>query len=166
MGTYSDNQPDYTWNKPFSAKKSAMVLYPIKEMSNVTEANEDLSLNLEINENNAIVEINASVALDYCRMLLKDQEVSTRYLQAGFYREAAEILQMALESGHPVLLESPMIHYYLGYAYKMLGESADYFLLALVNLLLNNNSTAETYLRETLKIDPSHVGANNYFNYD
>jgi hypothetical protein len=59
-GAYSDNQPDYSWCDPFSAKFATHYYYPVRGMTGIKEANKDAALNLELMEHNAHIEINTT----------------------------------------------------------------------------------------------------------
>lgn len=43
MGAYSDNQPDYSWYYPYTAKEANMYLYPVKKFDNIKNANKDFA---------------------------------------------------------------------------------------------------------------------------
>ncbi len=60
MGFYSDNQPDYNFVAPFETKCGDMYLYGIKGMSGITEANKDCAVNLELQGQNARVQVNTT----------------------------------------------------------------------------------------------------------
>ena len=57
MGAYSDNQPDYSWYDPFSAKEAKMYLYPVKKFVSIKNASKDFAINLDINGNKAATQI-------------------------------------------------------------------------------------------------------------
>ena len=49
VGAYSDNQPDYSWIKPYEVKTFTQYWYPIREISGVKNANLQAAVNLEVN---------------------------------------------------------------------------------------------------------------------
>jgi len=51
-GAYSDNQPDYSWIKPYEIKQFKQYWYPIRETSGVKNANLNGLLNLELKPGN------------------------------------------------------------------------------------------------------------------
>ncbi len=53
-GAYSDNQPDYSWIKPYEVKQFKQYWYPLRETKGVTNANLDASINLQVGENGRI----------------------------------------------------------------------------------------------------------------
>ncbi len=73
MGLYSDNQPDYNFVAPFETKYGTMHLFGVKEMSGVKEANTQCVLNLELQDSQALVQINALLELPNARVVLEDR---------------------------------------------------------------------------------------------
>jgi tetratricopeptide (TPR) repeat protein len=59
-GAYSDNQPDYSWCDPYSAKWATHYYYPVKGLSGIKEANKDAALNIEFQEGKARIELNVT----------------------------------------------------------------------------------------------------------
>ena len=53
-GAYSDNQPDYSWIKPYEVKQFKQYWYPLRETKGVTNANLDASINLEVGDNGKV----------------------------------------------------------------------------------------------------------------
>jgi tetratricopeptide (TPR) repeat protein len=49
-GAYSDNQPDYSWIKPYEVKQFKQYWYPLREIKGVTNANLTASINLEVGD--------------------------------------------------------------------------------------------------------------------
>jgi tetratricopeptide (TPR) repeat protein len=60
MGAYSDNQPDYSWNDPQSAREVKMYYYPCRNLESIKNANQDFALNIDVKEGKAVVEVNAT----------------------------------------------------------------------------------------------------------
>lgn len=60
MGFYSDNQPDYNFVAPFETKYGDMYLYGIKGMDGIKEANRDCAVNLELQGQNALVQVHTT----------------------------------------------------------------------------------------------------------
>ena len=48
IGAYSDNQPDYSWIKPYEVKTFTQHWYPIREIGGVKNANLQAAVNLEV----------------------------------------------------------------------------------------------------------------------
>ena len=74
MGFYSDNQPDYNFLAPFETKYGDMYLYGIKGMSGIKEADKDFAINLQLSENRAVVEVNATSVRDALRVVLANAD--------------------------------------------------------------------------------------------
>jgi len=47
VGAYSDNQPDYSWIKPYEVKQCKQYWYPLREIGGVRSANLNAAVNLE-----------------------------------------------------------------------------------------------------------------------
>jgi tetratricopeptide (TPR) repeat protein len=52
VGAYSDNQPDYSWIRPYEVKTFTQYWYPIREIGNVKNANLRAAVNLELTDEN------------------------------------------------------------------------------------------------------------------
>jgi tetratricopeptide (TPR) repeat protein len=74
MGFYSDNQPDYNFVAPFETKYGTMYLYGIKNLNNMKEVNKDFALNLELDDQKALVQINATSVQKGTRVVLKAKD--------------------------------------------------------------------------------------------
>jgi hypothetical protein len=48
VGAFSDNQPDYSWIKPYEVKVAKMHWYPLREIGGVKDANLQAAVNLEL----------------------------------------------------------------------------------------------------------------------
>ncbi len=59
VGAFSDNQPDYSWIKPYEVKTFKQYWYPVKDIEGFKNANLNGAVNLEIREKN-------QVFLGYC----------------------------------------------------------------------------------------------------
>ena len=51
VGAFSDNQPDYSWIKPYEVKTFKQYWYPIREIGGIKYANLDAAVNLELDPN-------------------------------------------------------------------------------------------------------------------
>lgn len=74
MGFYSDNQPDYNFVAPFETKYGTMYLYGIKNLNNMKEVHKDFAINLELEEQKALVQINATSIQKGTSVILKAKE--------------------------------------------------------------------------------------------
>ncbi len=52
VGAYSDNQPDYSWIKPYEVKTFKQYWYPIRNIGGFKNANLNAAVNLELESNN------------------------------------------------------------------------------------------------------------------
>jgi tetratricopeptide (TPR) repeat protein len=71
VGAYSDNQPDYSWIKPYEVKTFTQYWYPIREIGSVKKANLNAALNLEITPQNlAKIRFNTTSEYSNAKVLL------------------------------------------------------------------------------------------------
>jgi len=72
VGAYSDNQPDYSWVKPYEVKTFKQYWYPVRNIGGFKNANLNAAVNLELKSNN-IVRAGFCTTLDYsdAKVLLK-----------------------------------------------------------------------------------------------
>jgi tetratricopeptide (TPR) repeat protein len=54
VGAFSDNQPDYSWIRPFEVKTFKQYWYPVKDIQGFKNANLNGAVNLEKRENNQV----------------------------------------------------------------------------------------------------------------
>ena len=73
-GVYTDNQPDFTWLKPFEKKSFTQYFMPYKEAGDVKNANKNIVLNLTYNENNAEICVYATSLFTNARIVLLRQD--------------------------------------------------------------------------------------------
>ncbi|MHC4462494.1 MAG: DUF5107 domain-containing protein, partial [Planctomycetota bacterium] len=52
VGAYSDNQPDYSWIKPYEVKTFKQYWYPVRDIGGFKNANLNAAVNLELKSNN------------------------------------------------------------------------------------------------------------------
>jgi tetratricopeptide (TPR) repeat protein len=60
IGSYSDNQPDYSWNNPCSTKYGTFYFYPVKGLNGIKEADKDLAVDLDLKNDTAFIQLYAS----------------------------------------------------------------------------------------------------------
>ena len=71
-GAYSDNQPDYSWIRPYETKKFRQFWYPLREIEGVSKANLQAAVHLvEKGNNRAFIGINTSQLFSKSRMELR-----------------------------------------------------------------------------------------------
>ena len=72
VGAYSDNQPDYSWIKPYEIKTFTQYWYPIRETGGAKNANLQAAVNLELTgENVAKVGFNTTSQYSNATVMLK-----------------------------------------------------------------------------------------------
>jgi len=54
VGAYSDNQPDYSWIKPYEVKTFKQYWYPVRNIGGFKNANINAAVNLELKSNNIV----------------------------------------------------------------------------------------------------------------
>ena len=73
VGAFSDNQPDYTWIKPYEVKKFKQYWYPVKDIEGFKNANLDAAVNLEKRDGNKVfLGYHSTQKLDNARIILKN----------------------------------------------------------------------------------------------
>ncbi len=71
-GAYSDNQPDYTWIKPYEVKRWKQYWYPVKDIEGFKNANIDAAVNLEKRDGNKVfLGYHSTQVLEQAIVLLK-----------------------------------------------------------------------------------------------
>ena len=55
VGAFSDNQPDYSWIRPYEVKTFKQYWYPVKDIQGFKNANLNGAVNLEKRENNQVI---------------------------------------------------------------------------------------------------------------
>lgn len=63
-GVYTDNQPDFTWLKPYEEKTFTQVFMPYKKVGAVKNASVDVILGLEVEDGSADIRVYATSARD------------------------------------------------------------------------------------------------------
>jgi tetratricopeptide (TPR) repeat protein len=83
VGSYSDNQPDYSWLQPYEERSFEMSLFPFRGIDGVKNANLDAAVNLDVKDGNAIFGFyttkaypNATVTLKAGSKVLLEEQIS------------------------------------------------------------------------------------------
>lgn len=102
-GVYTDNQPDFTWLKPFEEKTFTQYFMPYKLAADVKNASAEVALNLSFDGGRAIVIVYSTARRDNARVVLRDGErayidVTAVISPTEVLREEAEIAPAAPES--------------------------------------------------------------------
>jgi tetratricopeptide (TPR) repeat protein len=73
VGAFSDNQPDYTWIRPYETKTWKQYWYPVKDIQGFKNANLDAAVNLEQREgNNVFMGYHSTQKVEKARIILKN----------------------------------------------------------------------------------------------
>ena len=73
VGAYSDNQPDYTWIRPYETKRWKQYWYPVKDIQGFKNANLDAAVNLEQRKDNKVfLGYHSTQKVENARILLKN----------------------------------------------------------------------------------------------
>lgn len=70
-GSYSDNQPDYSWCQPYEVKVFKHYWYPVRQLGGVKNANTEAAVNLEVTNGTAQVAFNTTKRYTRARAVLK-----------------------------------------------------------------------------------------------
>ena len=70
VGFYSDNQPDYNFLAPFETKYGTLYMSGVKNLNGIKEANKDFVVNLELHDQKALIELNATSVQNDVRVIL------------------------------------------------------------------------------------------------
>ncbi len=71
VGSYSDNQPDYSWTEPFETKVVRQFWYPIRGLQGIKNANREAACNLDVSSGKARIAFNSTSARKGVRAVLK-----------------------------------------------------------------------------------------------
>lgn len=69
-GVYADNQPDFTWLKPYEEKTFTQYFMPYKHVGRVKNATKDASVNLELDGHSCMIKAYASGVFPQCQIKL------------------------------------------------------------------------------------------------
>ena len=193
MGAYSDNQPDYSWYDPFTAKEAKMFLYPVKKFNNIKNASKDFAINLEVNNNKITTQVNSTGDYDHIIVkltgkgnLISENEITINPaapfslvsdLPAGVSEFDLKLTVSAKEGREFIAWQpqpkknEPMPEVYTNPKEPGTMQSADDLYLTGLRLeqFFNPTFNPKAYYYEALKKDPLHLLTNtqlgiNYLN--
>ncbi len=73
VGAFSDNQPDYSWIKPYEVKTFKQYWYPVRDIQGFKNANLNGAVNLEARENNQVfLGYYSTSKIEKARIILKN----------------------------------------------------------------------------------------------
>ncbi|MCK5369456.1 MAG: DUF5107 domain-containing protein, partial [Cyclobacteriaceae bacterium] len=97
VGAFSDNQPDYTWIKPYEVKTWKQYWYPVKDIEGFKNANLDAAVNLEQREGNKVfLGYHSTQKVTHARIILKNDEnvILQKDLQISPEKAFTELVEM------------------------------------------------------------------------
>ncbi len=190
MGAYSDNQPDYSWYKPYNMRKGKMFFYPLKGMSGIKDANQDLAVNLDFENDKAILQIyttsihpNISAIIYEGDNLIWEENMPADH-RDFISREIALPADISVEDIHltiydnennelisyspPVIEETPHPEEYVAPGDPGDFTNAEDLYLAGLRLdqFGNSNLDPSAYYKEALKIDPENSMVNTQVGFN
>ena len=71
VGAYSDNQPDYSWIKPYEVRSFQQDWYPIREIGGIKKANRDAAVNLEMDGGRVLLGFNTTAVFRDAEVVLE-----------------------------------------------------------------------------------------------
>lgn len=110
-GVFTDNQPDFTWLKPFEEKTFTQYFMPYKAVGQVKNASVDAAVNLEFTESGAEITVYATSSFDSVIIRLeKDGEAvfseTAAVSPTAVYRRRAALSDTADKTGYLLVVES------------------------------------------------------------
>lgn len=97
VGAFSDNQPDYTWIRPYEIKKWEQYWYPVRGIGGFKNANLNGAVNLEEREENTVfLGYYATGKVEKARVILRnnDEVVLEKIIEISPEKPFAEILTL------------------------------------------------------------------------
>ncbi|RYG05875.1 MAG: DUF5107 domain-containing protein, partial [Chitinophagaceae bacterium] len=91
-GVFTDNQPDFTWLKPYEEKTFTQYFLPYRELGVVKNASKDILLSLDVVENELVVKIFASSKQKVC---VKLSQGDVLFLEEELNLDPVEVYQKA-----------------------------------------------------------------------
>jgi tetratricopeptide (TPR) repeat protein len=74
-GSFTDNQPDYSWIQPYEGKDVTMIWFPVRDLGGLKYANVNGALNLEmVSEREVMIRLNTTSPHENARVILKTEE--------------------------------------------------------------------------------------------
>ncbi len=187
VGAYSDNQPDYSWIKPYEVKEWEQYWYPVKGMKGFKNANLEGAINLEKSKKNDVFlayystqkKENAKVILKHKDRIIYEEEIAispvkpfsktipvgTQFEMEDLYTELREVSSdKLLISYQPIKLKEvkELPEPWKGYASpKDIKTVEELFLTGKrVEQFYVPNQNPLTWYSEALKRDPGDIRTN------
>ncbi len=81
-GVFTDNQPDFTWLQPYEEKTFTQYFLPYRELGVVKNASQDLLINIDIKEDDAIIQAFATSKLNNAKIELTRKDGRILYAES------------------------------------------------------------------------------------
>ncbi len=97
VGAFSDNQPDYTWIRPYEVKRWKQYWYPVKDIEGFKNANLDAAVNLEQRGNNKVfLGYHSTQEVEKARIVLRNGKeiILQKELQISPKKAFAELIEI------------------------------------------------------------------------
>lgn len=97
VGAFSDNQPDYTWIRPYETKRWKQYWYPVKDIQGFKNANLDAAVNLEQRDNNKVfLGYHSTQKIEEAQIILKngDSIILQKDLQISPQKAYTELVEI------------------------------------------------------------------------
>lgn len=189
VGAFSDNQPDYSWIKPYEVKSFKQYWYPVKNTGGFKNANINGAVNLELKDNKAHVSYYSTSKHEKTKVVLlnKGQIVFQKEIQISPEQTFSQDVKVApnsmnfdlktflidLENGDTLLSYQPQKKTYKEKLPPVVEtpkrpeqiETTEELFLTGNRILQFHNATlrAEDYFNEALKRDSNSIQANIAF---
>lgn len=73
-GSYSDNQPDFSWLEPYETKRFSQYWYPISKIGTPTFANLNVAFNIEHSGANSKLKIQSTEVIENAKITVRDKD--------------------------------------------------------------------------------------------
>lgn len=97
VGAFSDNQPDYTWIKPYETKRWKQYWYPVKDIEGFKNANLNAAVNLEQREDNKVfLGYHSTKKIEKARIILRkgDKVILEKNIQISPEKAFTELVKL------------------------------------------------------------------------
>lgn len=111
VGAFSDNQPDYTWIRPYETKRWKQYWYPIKDIQGFKNANIDAAVNLEQREGNTVfLGYYSTQKLENAQIILKNKDEIILQKEVLISPEKVFVAELKIEGSYELTdLQTEMI---------------------------------------------------------
>ena len=107
-GVYTDNQPDFTWIRPYESRTFEQYWYPVREIGDVKNASADAAINVETRGDNLFIGFNVTGKFKNTRIkvLYKDQTLYTETTDMEPDRAYLKEIPIKMDTAEKVFAEA------------------------------------------------------------